>query len=520
VSFPQWALFAYAGAALFFAVGALVGKDKIRTLFGNILLGLLTLFVAHFLTVAVTSKKLGTSNPAVAVETAEMQLRLVACYDSLRRHTMKDASSVIGKTFGPPKGGAETEEKQRTEAFDSNEKALVEALKANPENIKYRTKLIVILEEKKEEARVKPLLAEMRERCSLEDDRCQMASVLTHIYLNKEVEAKEVKPFQETLDKTLSPGWFRDRVTERLLAAAKETKRLDEFQDEVDTRNILTLGKFVALIVLIGGAAIVGVVNIFIQLAMLGRSAQPKIDDVGLDVPWKTILAVFIGWFAIQILLSAFMVQVIGVKTLKQPDVVALTTTLTYLIGNAPGLILIYFIALKPKGASFKESLRLRARTSTSGPIKVIFSGYLAACSAVPLVIGTAWIAHQFLGVNSSDNQVIAQFIQAASGANPLAVILFFFTIGVMAPFFEEILFRGFLYGSLKTKIGAPLAMLISAAIFASVHFDKGGALMLFAIGFVLAFTYERTRSLYASMIAHGLWNTTACLVMFALFSS
>jgi membrane protease YdiL (CAAX protease family) len=520
VSFPTEVLFAYAGAILFFVAATFVAKDKIRKLFSNILLFVLTLFVAHFLTFALTSKKLGSTNPAVAVETSEMQLRLVACYDSLRRHALKDASSVISKTFGPPKTGAEAEQRQRKDALETSEQALMKAVETAPQNPTYRAKLIVMLGEKNEEARIKPLLAEMTRTGLPEDEQHQLANVLTHIYVHKEVEAKEVKPFETIIDKNLNPGWFRDRAMERMLAVAKEKKDLSAYEDEVDTRNIFTLGKFMVVIVIIGGAALVGAVNIFVQLAMTARRSQPKPDAVGLQVPLKTVLFVFVGWFAFQILMSAFMVQVIGVKKLMQPDMVAASTAFSYLIGNAPGLILIYYLALKPQGANFRDALRMRMRTSTSGPIKIGVMGYLAACSALPLVGATAWIAHTFLNVNNSDNPVIAQFIQAATAANPVAIAVFFFTIGVMAPFFEEILFRGFLYGSLKTKIGTPLAMLVSAAIFAGVHFDKGGALMLFAIGFVLAFTYERSRSLYASMIAHGLWNTTACLVMFALFSS
>jgi hypothetical protein len=79
-------------------------------------------------------------------------------------------------------------------------------------------------------------------------------------------------------------------------------------------------------------------------------------------------------------------------------------------------------------------------------------------------------------------------------------------------------LFRGFLYTSLRWKFGPFLSMLISAILFAAVHMDPGAFAQLFVLGFVFAFVMERTRSLIPSMVAHCMWNTGTFIVMMTVF--
>lgn len=522
MTFPQEMLYAYGVAVIVLGLGAIVTEGKQRAIVSNLLLAVLIAFVCHFLYVAFKSKKIGTTNTAVAVETSEMQLRVVAGFASLRRHSLKDAANVLGKTLVGPSTASklQTEQKQRNEAYITAEEALFSAVEAKPENIKYRAKLIVVLGEEGRGDDIDRQVTELMQRGKPPADAHAVANILSHIYQKNDVDKKEIRAFSEQLKKTLGEGWFLNHANERLLSAAKDQKQLNQYQDQVDAQNILIMLRVSVIIVVIAVAALVGAINILVQLGMLARSGPKPVDDVGLHPPLKTVLGVFVGWLALQIVLSG-LTATTGLRKPGQPSsVVALTTLVSYFVGNAPSLLLIYFLYLKPHGLNVFESLRMKWRTSTAGPAKIIFMGVLGTCSAVPLVIGAAWIAHMYLGVRNSDNPVIGQFIQAAQSATLPTLLMFLFTIGVMAPFFEEVLFRGFIYSSLKTRMGAPLAMLTSAAVFAGMHFDKGGSLMLFVIGFVLAFTYERTRSLYASMIAHGLWNTTACAVMVALFSS
>jgi membrane protease YdiL (CAAX protease family) len=84
----------------------------------------------------------------------------------------------------------------------------------------------------------------------------------------------------------------------------------------------------------------------------------------------------------------------------------------------------------------------------------------------------------------------------------------------VMAPFIEEILYRGVVVTSLRACWGESprknlLTACVSGFLFAVVH-GLGHPLyygVYFLIGLAFALLYQRTRSLTAVMIAHGVFN-------------
>jgi membrane protease YdiL (CAAX protease family) len=202
----------------------------------------------------------------------------------------------------------------------------------------------------------------------------------------------------------------------------------------------------------------------------------------------------------------------------SDPFQLAVSTTIGYLLGNGPGVFYVYWFTIRPK--PFRSTIKLIWHTSTAGPGKLILFGLMAWCATLPLVTGAAWIASHYLGTQGSENPVIAQLVQAAGSPNWLATMLFYIALGVLAPFCEEILFRGCLYSFLKGRFGAVLGIGLSAALFAVLHFDRGGVLMLFTIGCVLAYTFERTRSLVPCMVAHGLWNSGSFTLALILFGT
>jgi hypothetical protein len=121
---------------------------------------------------------------------------------------------------------------------------------------------------------------------------------------------------------------------------------------------------------------------------------------------------------------------------------------------------------------------------------------------------------------DSSSNPVIALIMEAARSSNAAATLVFYLTVGVLAPICEESLFRGFLYSALRRKLAVLPSILISSALFAGVHLDAGGFFALFVLGAIFAFVFERTRSTLPSMVAHGLWNSGQFTVVLLLFGN
>ena len=85
-----------------------------------------------------------------------------------------------------------------------------------------------------------------------------------------------------------------------------------------------------------------------------------------------------------------------------------------------------------------------------------------------------------------------------------------------IAPFCEEIFFRGFLFGGLLQGMTAFWAMLVSTLLFTIVHGDVGSAVPLFAIGFMLAVIRWRTGSIWPGMALHMLNNAIASVLVVA----
>jgi membrane protease YdiL (CAAX protease family) len=82
------------------------------------------------------------------------------------------------------------------------------------------------------------------------------------------------------------------------------------------------------------------------------------------------------------------------------------------------------------------------------------------------------------------------------------------FPIIILAPFAEEILIRGFIYEYLRKKQGIAIGLFSQALIFALLHFQNFyNMVSFFIIGVILGLLYERTESLYPSIICHATIN-------------
>jgi CAAX protease family protein len=86
------------------------------------------------------------------------------------------------------------------------------------------------------------------------------------------------------------------------------------------------------------------------------------------------------------------------------------------------------------------------------------------------------------------------------------------------APLSEEIFFRGFMYGGLRRRLPMWAAGLIAGLIFGALHYtgpDSIGVVpQLAVLGFILAWLYERTGSLWPAILMHALNNALAFVVV------
>lgn len=86
----------------------------------------------------------------------------------------------------------------------------------------------------------------------------------------------------------------------------------------------------------------------------------------------------------------------------------------------------------------------------------------------------------------------------------------------VVSPIYEEIFYRGLIYGTLRTCLGKIRAILISSMIFSLAHLPYWNYLFVtFCMGIIFALIYEKTKSTLASAFVHSLLNLTAIILSF-----
>jgi len=101
------------------------------------------------------------------------------------------------------------------------------------------------------------------------------------------------------------------------------------------------------------------------------------------------------------------------------------------------------------------------------------------------------------------------------SVASNLDLLVGFITLVVITPVVEETLFRGFIFQGLKKSFGLVPAAIASAALFALAHGQLNVALDTFILGLFLAYLFDKSNSIWPSIILHATKNAIAFSVLF-----
>lgn len=85
----------------------------------------------------------------------------------------------------------------------------------------------------------------------------------------------------------------------------------------------------------------------------------------------------------------------------------------------------------------------------------------------------------------------------------------------IMAPVFEEIFFRKFVYRVIKKKLGIFFGILISSLMFGLIHYNLYSFGTLFLLSIICTIKYENTGQIYYPILIHSFFNTI--MVIFTL---
>jgi membrane protease YdiL (CAAX protease family) len=119
------------------------------------------------------------------------------------------------------------------------------------------------------------------------------------------------------------------------------------------------------------------------------------------------------------------------------------------------------------------------------------------------------WALGLFVNTNDVADDLIDKYGQGWH-IYPLMLGLVF-----VAPVIEELFYRGQLLRTLSLRISPWMATLISALVFAALHFQPVELLGLFSFGVVLAEMVKRTQRLGCAVFAHIGFNAAAFAIVF-----
>ncbi|KAK9840862.1 hypothetical protein WJX84_005006 [Apatococcus fuscideae] len=129
------------------------------------------------------------------------------------------------------------------------------------------------------------------------------------------------------------------------------------------------------------------------------------------------------------------------------------------------------------------------------------------ACGVLPLVERTV-IWSQEIFPSGPEQLGVTLIEQSVTSGDPVAALLYFSMVVFCAPFWEELMFRGFLLPSLAKLIPLPGAILLSSAFFALIHFSVQRFLPLLLLGVIFGLVFVGSRNLAAPIVLHALYNT------------
>ena len=378
------------------------------------------------------------------------------------------------------------------------------------------------------------------------------ASATAPILIGLWSDPPQLLPNAQQLLQSQLKGWFQDTALERLYTLAQRQDDLTTLQID---RQVVASGALVRVVAINGLTLVGNAAGIIILLVWLVRtwlrrrrtqsvspfplpetatdvgqtSAEPttieKVEEADVylaqtglaksvlwpvETIWQVMVLWFIAFFGVSLSIP-LLIYVLGIQPASlgaRPQ--AYFAFINYAILVIVGLSILVW-SLKAFLSTPLKWFRIRWRGNW---LLWGLSGYFVA---LPLVILIALLNQQILGDQGGGNPLLELIIQSH---DPVTASLLFVMVAGLAPFFEEILFRGFFLTSLTRYLPMWGAIGVSGIVFAIAHLNLADILPLTVLGCVLGYVYSRSRNLLSSMLLHSLWNSGSFLSLLILGSS
>ena len=220
----------------------------------------------------------------------------------------------------------------------------------------------------------------------------------------------------------------------------------------------------------------------------------------------------FVVISAVGVPLLAF--PLVGALTagLGSPRREAVSVVINYAVMALPSLLILWrqVRSLPKERAPLGGWMQWRVRPLLSA-LRDALAGWLMV---TPVVMLTGWLLVRLVGDPGGSNPLLELVL---GSRDPLALAMLALTAVVLAPLFEETIFRGALLPVLATRLGPLPGVLLSGLLFAMAHISVGELAPLTVLGVGLGLVRLRSGRLWPSVLMHGLWNAVTFLNLLLL---
>lgn len=316
-------------------------------------------------------------------------------------------------------------------------------------------------------------------------------------------------------------GWFRYQALVRLYQLQQRPDALSTLQgaEQEMAETALVRLAIVGGVPVLGSLTGLGLIIVWLVRQVTRQKPSPLSPAVvattwpvswNQETIWQVMVLWFVAFFGISLVFVPLTVKLLSLD----PTAFSARTQTFIALFNYIGLVAaglsILYLCLKP----YLSHPRSWFRISWQGNwFWWGLAGYLAA---LPLVIIISLINQRLLQDQGGANPLLEVILQSRDS---ITVTVLFLMVAVLAPFFEETLFRGFLLPSLTRYLPPWGAISASGLLFAVAHLNLSDILPLTALGMVLGFVYLRSQNLLASMLLHSIWNSGSFLGLLILSS-
>ncbi|MDH4129549.1 MAG: CPBP family intramembrane metalloprotease [Spirochaetota bacterium] len=304
--------------------------------------------------------------------------------------------------------------------------------------------------------------------------------------------------------------WYKQHLLNIYYKKINDHVKHSEISNKINNSNSIFLFSLLGISILTFGFIILGLIFIIFWIIHWKRDILviPSFSFSTVENPVINTSGFFIIWISVFITSGHF---IKSISSNINEEWMLKISFIHYIFISFFGIFLFSNIFLSNKLSNLKDFIY----NIFNFKLKYIFTGFNGFFIAFFVMLIVTLFNRLFFKDTYLDSNPIFNYLLVE---NKLDIILIFILSIIIAPIFEEIIFRGVLFRVLQTKLGFMHAALISSILFGLVHFNILTFFPIATLGFILAWTYQKSNSIISPIITHALWNSFSLIKVILLY--